>query len=222
LGTESGKRSTESRARRAEFGVRRAEHAERRAENGERSLRNFEGSPEEVHVGYRRFEDLPVWNDAIELAVRLLRISQAGRLNGVGDLKSQLERAVISISNNIAEGCERGTSQELITFLYIAKGSAGEVRSMLNLLGRLTEMGDLTPHIEDLRGRTENISRQLGGWIEAVKSSDYKGHRSQNDQTRAATQAIRKRDEFLEKVREIQDQAIRQQRPSHDERPGPK
>jgi four helix bundle protein len=172
-------------------------------------------------VGYRRFEDLPVWKDAIELAVRLLRISQAGRLTGVGDLKSQLERAVISISNNIAEGCERGTSQELITFLYIARGSTGEVPSMLNLLGRLTEMGDLTPDIEDHRRRTESISRQLGGWIEAVKSSNYKGHRSQNDQTRAASQAVRRRDEFLEKVREIQDRAIRQQRPYHDEGPGP-
>ncbi len=79
-------------------------------------------------VKYQRFEDLPVWNDAIELAVRLLRISQAGRLNGIGDLKSQLERAAISISNNIAEGFERGTNQELITFLYFAKGSAGEVQ----------------------------------------------------------------------------------------------
>ena len=172
-------------------------------------------------MGYRRFEDLPVWNDAIELAVRLLRISQAGRLNGIGDLKSQLERAAISISNNIAEGFERGTNQELITFLYFARGSAGEVRSMLNLLGRLTQWEELSPEIDDLRLRTESISRQLGGWIEAVKNSKYKGHRSQNDQTRAATQAVRKRDNFLEKVREIQVQAIRQQRPSHDEDASP-
>ena len=93
------------------------------------------------HLGarlrYQRFEDLPVWNDAIELAVRLLRISQTGRLNGLGDLKNQLERAAISISNNIAEGFERGTNQELVTFLYYARGSAGEVRSMLHLLARL-------------------------------------------------------------------------------------
>ena len=54
----------------------------------------------------------------MELAVALLRVSQSGHLNGLGDLKNQLERAAISISNNIAEGFERGTNQEFITFLY--------------------------------------------------------------------------------------------------------
>ena len=126
-------------------------------------------------MGYRRFEDLPVWNDAIELAVRLLRISQAGRLNGIGDLKNQLERAAISISNNIAEGFERGTNQELITFLYFARGSAGEVRSMLNLLGRLTQMGGAVAGDRRSSARTESISRQLGGWIEALKNSQVQG-----------------------------------------------
>ena len=163
-------------------------------------------------MGYRRFEDLPVWNDAIELAAGLLRISQAGELNGVGDLKNQLERATISVSNNIAEGYERGTNEELITFLYYARGSAGEVRSMLHLLGRLPHFEELASRIDDLRLRTESISRQLGGWIEAIKNSSYKGHRSQNHQTRAAAQAIRRRDQFLEKVRGIQDEAIQRQR----------
>jgi len=66
-------------------------------------------------LGYQRFEDIPVWKDGVELAVRLVRITQTGRLNGVGDLKNQAERAAISISNNIAEGYERGTSEELIS-----------------------------------------------------------------------------------------------------------
>ena len=169
-------------------------------------------------MGDQRFEDLPVWNDAIELAIQLLRISQAGLLNGVGDLKNQLERAAISVSNNIAEGYERGTSEELITFLYIARGSTGEVRSMLHLLDRLPQAENLRSEIRDLRLRTESISRQLGGWIEAVKNSSYKGHRSQNDRSRAASQAVTRRDQFLEKVREIQDDAIRRGRDSS--RPG--
>jgi four helix bundle protein len=45
-------------------------------------------------------------------------------------LRDQLERAALSISNNIAEGFERGTTNELLAFLYVARGSAGEVRSM--------------------------------------------------------------------------------------------
>lgn len=164
---------------------------------------------------YQRFEELPVWKDAIELAARILRISQAGRFKGVGDLRSQLERAAISVSNNIAEGYERGTSEELITFRYIARGSAGEVRSMLHLLDRLPGLEEIATDVNELRRLTEGISRQLGGWIEAIKNSDHKGHRSQNDRTRATAQAVRRRDEFLEKVRAIQDEAIRGLRSSH-------
>ena len=67
---------------------------------------------------YQQFEELPVWNDAIELALRLFQLSGTGRLNGLGDLKDQIERAAVSVSNNIAEGFERGTNEELLTFLY--------------------------------------------------------------------------------------------------------
>ncbi len=171
---------------------------------------------------YQRFEELPVWNDAIELAARLLGISQTGRLNGIGDLKSQLERAAISVSNNIAEGFERGTNEELITFLYIAKGSAGEMRSMLHLLARLPGMEELARDIQELLGRSENISRQLGRWLESLKDSDYRGKRYQNTRTRQAAEAGRRRDEFLERVREAQDEAIRATRPPADRlaRPG--
>ncbi len=135
-------------------------------------------------VKYQRFEELPVWNDAIELAVRLLEISQAGRLNGVGDLKSQLERSVISISNIIAEGFERGTNNELITFLYIAKGSSCEVRSMLLLLGRL-------PKMEDLRLRSTSCS---GGSRMSPGSSGAGSSRSRIRRTRADDPRTRRRD----------------------------
>ena len=172
-------------------------------------------------MGYRRFEEIPVWNDAIELFVRVVQMTQTGRLSGVGDLKNQLERAALSVSNNIAEGYERGTSEELITFLYYARGSTSEVRSMLHGLGRLPGFEDLAPRLEKLRLLTESISRQLGGWLEAIKNSDYKGHRSQNDRTRDAAQATRRRDQFLERVREIQAEAIRRRRSPPGEAPAP-
>jgi four helix bundle protein len=54
-------------------------------------------------------------------------------------LRDQIERAALSVANNIAEGFERGTTQELITFLYIARGSAGEVRSMCCLIEPLMD-----------------------------------------------------------------------------------
>src|SRR5262244_1280135 len=113
---------------------------------------------------YERFEDLPVWKDAIELAVQIYSLTEDEAFKGKASLRDQLERAAVSVSNNIAEGFERGTTQELITFLYIARGSAGEVRSMLHLLGRLPRTDGLAPDIEELLRRVEGISRQLGRW----------------------------------------------------------
>ena len=85
---------------------------------------------------YQRFEDLPVWQEAarlFDLADDFLEDAPP-RLRAA--FRNQLERAVLSVSNNIAEGFERGTTNELLAFIYIARGSAGEVRSMLRLINR--------------------------------------------------------------------------------------
>ena len=86
---------------------------------------------------YNRFEDLPVWKNAIELVERVYRLTRSRLFSQSGDLRDQLRRAALSVSNNIAEGFERGTTSELLMFLYIARGSAGEVRSMLRFCERL-------------------------------------------------------------------------------------
>jgi four helix bundle protein len=100
---------------------------------------------------YTRFEELPVWNRAIELAVAVYDFTSCSKFRHRYSLRDQLERAAVSVSNNIAEGFERGTTQELLTFLYIARGSAGEVRSMLCLLERLPIFTDLKSEISNLR-----------------------------------------------------------------------
>src|SRR5947207_13492002 len=86
---------------------------------------------------YKRFEDLPVWNVAIDLAVQVYALTSLPQFSSQRSLRDQFERAAVSVSNNIAEGFERGTNNELLAFLYIACGSAGEVRSMLCLIERL-------------------------------------------------------------------------------------
>jgi len=83
---------------------------------------------------YDRFEDLPVWQAAADVASQLLDWTAQEWFRGKGDLANQLQRSALSISNNIAEGFERGTTNELLHFLYIARGSAGEVRSMLGVI----------------------------------------------------------------------------------------
>jgi four helix bundle protein len=88
---------------------------------------------------YERFEDLPVWRASVELGVQVYELTADPVFKGNGSLRDQLERAAVSVANNIAEGFERGSTQELLNFLYIARGSAGEVRSMLCFLERLAE-----------------------------------------------------------------------------------
>ena len=57
---------------------------------------------------YKRFEDLPVWKAGIQLAERVFALVDDRNFNYKGDLRSQLQRAAVSVSNNIAEGFERG------------------------------------------------------------------------------------------------------------------
>ena len=149
---------------------------------------------------YERFEQLPVWQAAIELAKRIYGLTRQREFRGHGSLRDQIERAVVSISNNIAEGFERGTTQELLTFLYIARGSAGEVRSMLCLMEALRGLEDLKSEISDLKSRAEGVSRQLRGWADSLQNSKITGQRYLNEKARRAGKSRREREEFLEKL----------------------
>ena len=87
--------------------------------------------------GIKRFEDLPVWKDAVELAAEIYQFSDNGRLSKDYGTKDQIRRASLSISNNISEGFEYDNNREFIKYLRYAKGSAGEVRSMINVLFKI-------------------------------------------------------------------------------------
>lgn len=149
---------------------------------------------------YSRFEELPVWQAGIELAVRAYALSKRPTFRRERSLRDQLERAAVSVSNNIAEGFERGTTQELLTFLYIARGSAGEVRSMLCLLERLPGFEDLKSQISDLKFRAESVSRQLRAWADSLQNTKIAGQRYLTDKARRAEKDKRGREEFLPKL----------------------
>jgi hypothetical protein len=68
---------------------------------------------------YERFEDLPVWQLAADLAVSVFEWTQQPSFRGKGDLANQIQRAALSISNNIAEGFERGSTKELLFFCIL-------------------------------------------------------------------------------------------------------
>jgi hypothetical protein len=109
----------------------------------------------------------------------------------------------MSISNNIAEGFERGTTQELLTFLYIARGSSGETRSALCFCERLEGFDDLKFEISNFKSKAEEVSRQLRAWAGSLQDSDVRGQRYLTNKTRHATKQAREREEFFKELEEI-------------------
>lgn len=152
---------------------------------------------------YQRFEDLPVWKSAIELGAEVYKLMETPEFQGGHSLRDQIERAALSVSNNIAEGFERGTNQELLTFLYTARGSAGEVRSMLYLLSEIARFRNLESEIRNLRAKTHSISKQLGAWARSLQDSDLKGCRYVTGRTRQQAEQARQRAEFLRELEQV-------------------
>ena len=152
---------------------------------------------------YERFEQLPVWQESAKLAAELFVFCAKPIFRGKGDLANQLQRAALSISNNIAEGFERGTTKELISFLYYARGSAGEVRSMLALLEFLSEAASYKQEIQQHRNTVESITRQIRGWAQSLQDSPIKGQKFLTKQSKEEQQREKSRQAFLEQLEEL-------------------
>lgn len=113
------------------------------------------------------FEKLNCWKEAMELATEIYKLSNGKMRNDFG-FRDQLRRSALSIASNIAEGKERKTSSEFIRFLYIAKGSAGELKTLLTIA---KEVGYISSEeFEKLIKRTEKISSMLGALIKRIKN----------------------------------------------------
>lgn len=110
-----------------------------------------------------KFEDILAWQKARKLA---LNIYKAFRVVKDFSFKEQIQRASVSIMNNIAEGFERQTNKEFKNFLFIAKGSCAEVRSMLNLAFDLKYISK--EEYFDLSNGSVEISRIISGFIKTL------------------------------------------------------
>lgn len=111
----------------------------------------------------KEFEDIIAWQKAQELVVIVYRIFRDSRDFGFRD---QICRAAVSVSNNIAEGFERGSDPDFRRFLFMAKGSSGEVRSMAytgKALGYLE-----AAQFREIRDRSTEIGCILGGFIKKL------------------------------------------------------
>ena len=151
---------------------------------------------------FKRFEDLPVWQEAIRLAQGVYDMTESKTWPGSARLRDQIERAALSVSNNIAEGFERGTTKELLAFLYIARGSAGEVRSMLCFLERRPAFDNFKSQISNLKSIAESCSRQIRAWANHLQNSKIQGQRHLNLTTSQAYQRKKDQDIFLKELQQ--------------------
>ncbi len=116
-------------------------------------------------MSIERFEDVVAWQKAKEQSIQVYRSFESTRDYGFRD---QVQRASVSVMNNIAEGFERQTNKEFRQFLFIAKGSCAEVRSMLYLAADLKLIDELKyQKIYQLNIQT---SRILAGLIKSLKT----------------------------------------------------
>lgn len=110
-----------------------------------------------------RFEDIIVWQKSKELSVTIYKLFEYHKDFGFRD---QILRASVSIMNNIAEGFERSSNNEFKHFLFIAKGSCGELRSMLYLAKETEKISDTD--FSSLYNSTLEISKMLSGFIKKL------------------------------------------------------
>lgn len=114
------------------------------------------------------FEDLPIWQDARELAKVVCNYTAHSSFRDFS-LRDQMKRAAASVSSNIAEGFERGSNRELIQFLYITKGSLGELRSQIYLASDSAYIEQEDADI--LTGKCTELSKGISNFIRYLKDS---------------------------------------------------
>jgi four helix bundle protein len=125
-----------------------------RQEKGERNSMNDD-----------TFENLEIWNEAVDLAAMVYASCQSFRDYAFRD---QIQRAAVSVSSNIAEGYERSSNNEFIRYLDIARGSCGEVRSQCHVARRVNL---LPPEIaEELIAAGKRLSKRIARLMEVRRT----------------------------------------------------
>ena len=116
------------------------------------------------------FEDLEVWKEGMRITIKIYEILKSCKDYG---LKEQMQRAAVSIPSNIAEGFERQTNKEFVQFLYIAKGSSGELRTQMYIAKELKFITneDFTLIYTKIYTKLKQVSAMIANLIKTRKNN---------------------------------------------------
>ena len=124
-------------------------------------------------ASYKRFEDLPIWQEARDYSKKVFWASKEGEFSKEYRLCSQIRASSGSIMDNIAEGFERDGNGEFKQYLFIAKGSCGETRSQIY---RAYDYGFLDENtFKELKNQSVEISQSISNFIDYLQNTDIKG-----------------------------------------------
>ena len=116
----------------------------------------------------KTFEDLKVWQDTRAFVKLIYELTASESFKKDYGLKDQIQRAAVSIMNNIAEGFERNNNKEFVVFLKYSKGSAGEIRSMLYVALDLNYISKST--FDEYYTNVIKIITQISNFIKYLKN----------------------------------------------------
>lgn len=122
-----------------------------------------------------RYEDLKVWQVGMTLVKAVYELTMAAEFARDFGLKDQIRRSAVSIPSNIAEGFERNGNREFVHFLYIAKGSAGELRTQLLIAFELAYISK--EQYDKINIEVTTLGAMLFNLIDYLKNSGYQGNK---------------------------------------------
>jgi four helix bundle protein len=126
-------------------------------------------------MSVKSFEEMEVWKEARRLTQRIYVLTKKGEFSKDFGLRDQIRRAAVSVMSNIAEGFERGGNHEFVQFLYVAKGSCGEVRSQIYVA--LDQNYVVNVEVEELTRSFKRLSSMISNLISYLRNSGMKGEK---------------------------------------------
>ena len=124
---------------------------------------------------FKKFEDMEVWKKSMILTRLIYQTTNQPSFLKDYNLVSQIRKSAVSIASNIAEGFERDGNKEFINFLYIAKGSCGELRCQLYIAKDQHYLK--ADSFQEMYNLATEISVSLNKLIKYLQESDYKGNK---------------------------------------------